>query len=153
MFWASGLKTRMPQCSRGTLRDVQAASSLPVSVLSIVLEAACSALPVAVDNIHSSQIFDGVQASYWVTICPSSCLSPGTCPNCGQAGHWGVDCPDLLRQCRLIPQGLYPLDSLWTFWTGQGRLMLPWVLCPQWNQDHHSGTFSDCLGDRYVCRF
>lgn len=94
------------------------------------------------------------KTSHWVKICPSSCLSPGPCANCGRAGHWGVDCPDLLRRGRLIPQGPPPRDSLWTFWIGQGRLMLPWVLCPQQNQDYHRGTFSDCLGNRQsVCHF
>ena len=88
------------------------------------------------------------KVSHWVKIHPSSSLSPGPCPNCGQAGHWGVDCPNLLRQGRLIPQGPHPLHSLWTFWTRLGRLMLPWVLCPQQNQDYHSRTFSDCLDNR-----
>jgi hypothetical protein len=48
-----------------------------------------------------------------------------------------------------FPQGPPPLESLWTFWTRQGRLILPWVLCPQLNPDYHSGTFSGW----HICLF
>jgi hypothetical protein len=44
--------------------------------------------------------------------CSMSHLSPGPCPNCGQAGHWRVDSRTLSRQGMPVLQVPPPQESL-----------------------------------------
>lgn len=59
--------------------------------------------------------------------CSMSHLSPGPCPNCGQAGHWRIDRPSLPHLGGPVFQILHPQEISQIFWVCHIKLIKPCV--------------------------
>lgn len=66
------------------------------------------------------------------TACPSSQLLLRPCPNCGQAGHWGDNCPTFPRQSRPVPpKFLLHRKVCQIFWFWQLKIDAALISLPQ----------------------